>query len=182
MSNIELSNRLLALRKQHGYSLADVAEGTGLSKSFLRFVELGQTDISISRLMKVAAFYDTSVGELVDPGGSPDTTVVRAGKARHVQSPAEGIHMTLLAPDSERRMMPMLMDLDPGAAAIDAASHEGEESATVIEGSVDLDLNGQRLRLGVRDSVYFDATVPHIYRNRSNQRAVVFLVVTPPSL
>ena len=47
----ELGARLRQLRRSRGVSLADVAEGTGISSSFLSMVEKGKSDITISRPM-----------------------------------------------------------------------------------------------------------------------------------
>ena len=51
----DLGARLRELRRSRGVSLAEVAEGTGISASFLSTVEKGKSDITVSRLMPANA-------------------------------------------------------------------------------------------------------------------------------
>lgn len=56
----ELANKLRALRKQHGMTLDDLAEKTGLSKPYLSDIELGRRarfDTALATLNKILAVY-----------------------------------------------------------------------------------------------------------------------------
>src|SRR4051812_28646699 len=52
-------------RLQRGESLRDVAEGTGLSASFLSMLERGECDITLSRLAAIADHFDHDIGSLL---------------------------------------------------------------------------------------------------------------------
>jgi transcriptional regulator with XRE-family HTH domain len=103
----EVGRKLRELRLSRGRSLAEVAEATELSPSFLSLVETGKSDISIGRLVRLVQFYGVGLADLLPTAGdSPE--VVRSGERRHVISESEGIDQYLLAPDANRTMMPLL--------------------------------------------------------------------------
>jgi transcriptional regulator with XRE-family HTH domain len=56
-----LGARLRQLRKANGWKLADVADRTGLSVSFLSDVERGRTDPSLNTLRTIADVYQMRV-------------------------------------------------------------------------------------------------------------------------
>jgi transcriptional regulator with XRE-family HTH domain len=56
---------LRQVRKARGLSLHDVAEGTGISASFLSLVEKDRSDISIGRLVRLIDFYGISITDLL---------------------------------------------------------------------------------------------------------------------
>ena len=47
---MDISNRLISLRKQCGYTQNGLAERAGVSQTHLRRVELGQADITVGHL------------------------------------------------------------------------------------------------------------------------------------
>ena len=72
-----VGERLRELRRERGLSLAEVAEGTGISTSFLSVLETGRSDITLGRLMKLVKFFGTSVEELLPEAPSVDASLVR---------------------------------------------------------------------------------------------------------
>lgn len=177
-----VGERLRALRQERGLSLAEVAEETGISTSFLSLVETGRSDITLGRLMTLVKFYDTSVDELLPEAGPPGASLVRVADRLHVISPAEGMDVYLLSPDTERTMMPIICGFEPDAGLAEYASHEGEEFLHVIEGALEVTVDGRATRLEKGDSFYFGAESPHTLRNVSDGRTEIFAVVSPPSL
>src|SRR6185312_16438210 len=59
------ARRLKALRAARGVSLAQVEAATAISSSFLSLVEQGRSDISIGRLMRLVAYYDVDLADLL---------------------------------------------------------------------------------------------------------------------
>lgn len=177
-----VGERLRALRHERGLSLAEVAEGTGISTSFLSLVETGRSDITLGRLMLLVKFFNTSVEELLPEPPTLDASLVHANERLHVPSPAEGMDVFLLSPDTERTMMPLIVHFAPNAGLAEYASHEGEEFLHVIEGSLEVTVEGEPVVLEEGDSFYFAAEHPHSLKNVHNGTTRIFAVVSPPSL
>jgi transcriptional regulator with XRE-family HTH domain len=175
--------RLRALRNENGYSLADVAKGTGLSASFLSLVENDRSDITISRLMRVVDFYGIRMSELIEEVPQVDSMVVRKDEHRHLYSRAEGIDVHLLAPTAQGAMMPVLTIYEPRGEWAQFKSAPGTEVFIhVLAGRLELDVEGHEpvvLRTG--DSAYFRADRPHRLRNPGKSVVRTIGVVTPPA-
>src|ERR1700722_5235199 len=92
-----LAEGLRELRRSRGLSLADVAEATQISPSFLSLVEKGKSDITIGRLVRLVEFYGVALSDLVPTHATPCVPeVLRQDERRVVHSPAEGIDIFLL--------------------------------------------------------------------------------------
>ena len=174
--------RLRELRKDRGLSLGEVSESTGISTSFLSLVETGRSDITLGRLMRLVKFYDTSVEELLPEEKPLDASLVHPSERLNVLSPAEGMDVYLLSPDTERTMMPLIVHFAPGAGLAEYATHEGEEFLHVIEGALQVTVDGEPVTLDEGDSFYFSAEHPHSLLNVFDGLTRIFAVVSPPSL
>jgi transcriptional regulator with XRE-family HTH domain len=181
-ASLEMGERLRAIRRKRGESLEYVAEKTGISKSFLSLVERGKNDITIGRLMHLVRFYGVSVVDLLPIESDNDPIVVKRAQQKLIRSPAEGVNIYLLAPDTNRGMMPIIEYFEPGAETREHLSHEGEEFVYVLQGTVVVEVGGTEYLLNEGDSAYFDAELPHIYRNPSSAPSRALEVVSPPTL
>jgi quercetin dioxygenase-like cupin family protein len=176
---------LRQVRKARKLSLADVAEATGISASFLSLVEKDKSDITIGRLVRLIEFYGISITDLV-PGhaasGYPE--VVRPDERKLLHSPAEGIDVFLLTPDTQHQMMPLLVEFQPGARLAEHGQHPGEEWVLVLEGELLLELEGAEPRqLGPGHAAYYPAERPHLFSNMSTKKPLrVICVDTPPTM
>jgi len=181
-STAQLGEALKALRRQRGYSLNQVSEGTEISRSFLSLVESGRSDITIGRLLRLVTFYGAHISDLLPQDEPHDPIVVKRDEQREVKSLAEGLRVFLLAPDIERRMTPSLGVIEPTGASAERATHEGEEFIYVLDGVIELEIaDSELLRLTKGDSAYFRADRPHAYRNTGTGPARFLSVATPPT-
>lgn len=179
----ELGVRLRQLRRSRGVSLADVAEGTGISPSFLSMVEKGKSDITISRLMRLVHWFGVSIADLVQEANHSPVQVVRADGRRSVRLSDEKISIQMLTADGHHAMMPVINVYDEGGGMADPARHEGEEFVHVLEGRVELTVAGsERILLEAGDSAYYRSDVPHSFRNAGPGVARFFGITTPPNL
>jgi len=179
----ELGARLRHLRRSRGVSLADVAEGTGISPSFLSMVEKGKSDITISRLMRLVHWFEVSVSDLVQEPNSSPVQIVRADARRSLRLADEKISIQMLTPDGHHTMMPVINVYDEGGGMVDPTRHDGEEFVHVIEGCVELTVgSAEPFVLEAGDSAYYRSDVPHSFRNAGTGVARFFGVTTPPNL
>jgi transcriptional regulator with XRE-family HTH domain len=179
----ELGARLRQLRRSRGVSLAEVADGTGISASFLSMVEKGKSDITVSRLMRLVHWFGVSVADLVQEPDNAAVQVVRAGDRRSLRLADEGIEIQMLTPDGHHAMMPVINVYDEGGGMVDPTRHDGEEFIHVLEGRLELTVaGGDPLVLETGDSAYYRSDAPHSFRNAGNGVARFFGITTPPNL
>lgn len=181
--NGELGPRLRQLRSARGLSLAEVAEGTDISASFLSMVENGQSDITVSRLMRIVHWYGVSIADLLQEPDRALVRIVRAGDQRSIDLTSERIRIFMLTPDGQHAMMPVINVYSPGGGMAEPAQHEGEEFIHVQRGTVELTIgNEEPILLEAGDSAYYRADVPHFFRNAGDDEAHFIGVTTPPNL
>ncbi len=178
-----LGSRLRRLRQGRGLSLTDVAHGTGISASFLSMVEKGQSDITVSRLMRLVHWFGVSIADLVQEPDPAAVQVVRSDQRRSLRLPDEGISIEMLTTDGAHRMLPVVNVYAAGGAMAEPARHEGEEFVIVLEGRVELTVgDAQPIELGPGDSAHYRSDVPHAFRNVGRREARFIGVTTPPNL
>jgi len=173
--------RLRDIRQSRGESLAEVAEATGLSRSFLSLVERGESDISFGRLHRLINHYGIHIADLVPTEAAEVEGLVPAGSESLLRSPAEGIELHLLAPDTERAMLPGLAIFAPGAHTADWEGHDGEGFVHVIEGAVEVSFyERDPVTLERGDSLYYGGREPCAMRNAARRETRLFFATCPP--
>jgi len=169
--------RRLRLRRQ--LSLAQVARATGVSVGFLSSLERGQMRCSVGTLRRIARFYRTNIISLFETNGDAQR-LVRPSQ-RKVLETSDTVRMELLA-WGNTAMEPHLFRIKPGGGSGGSYAHEGEEFLHVLRGEFELWLrNEEYYRLKAGDSLYFESSTPHRWKNPGRTEALVLWVNTPPT-
>ncbi|KZS68192.1 DNA-binding protein [Mycobacterium kansasii] len=165
---------LRAVRRHRGLTLEQLAEQTGLTKSYLSKIERGHSTPSIAVALKVARALDVDVGRLFsDETAQEKITVDRASdRAGQVRGRYRALASTLLG----KSMSPFLVRPTGNPADDPHPEHAGQEFVFVHTGSVELDYGDQTITLDTGDSAYFDASVGHTLRAVGDERAEVVVV------
>jgi mannose-6-phosphate isomerase-like protein (cupin superfamily) len=78
-------------------------------------------------------------------------------------------------------MQPFHNVIKPGGGSKGSYSHVGEEFGIVLEGKLEINLNGKAYRLKKNDSFYFSSQTPHSWSNPGKRKTVVIWVTSPPT-
>jgi DNA-binding transcriptional MerR regulator/quercetin dioxygenase-like cupin family protein len=171
--------RFRRLRASRGLSLAQVARATKVSVGFLSALERGQMRSSIATLRRIARFYRTNILSLFETTG--DSPRLVRPKHRKVLETTPDVRMELLA-WGNTVMEPHLFRIKPGGGSGESYSHEGEEFLHVLRGDFEIWLNGQEhYRLKRGDSLYFESSTPHRWKNPGRKETWLLWINTPPT-
>lgn len=191
--------RLREVRKRRGLSLAKVAEGAGLSKSFISQVESDQTTPSIASIKRICEVLDVPLGQLFDDTSPPLSSeggrapadqddqvgaarVVRKDRRKAFKYPGAESMNYLLVPDLQGRLEVILGIMQPGETSeSEAWAHDGEEFGFILEGTYELTVAGRAYVLEEGDSIYYSSRQPHSARVIGNRPVKWIWVITPPS-
>jgi DNA-binding transcriptional MerR regulator/quercetin dioxygenase-like cupin family protein len=174
-----VGERLRKLRLARGYPLARVAKAAGVSVGFLSALERGHMSASVSTLRRLARFYRMNILSLFDPSESNPGRV--RPTERKVLEAGRGVRMELLS-WGNTVMEPHLFRVAPSAGSGESYAHEGEEFLFVLQGCLEIELDGgERHRLEEGDSFYFESSTHHRWSNPGKQEARVIWVNTPPT-
>lgn len=181
--NGDLGRRLRQLRSSRGLSLVEVADATGISPSFLSIVENGQSDITVSRLMRLVHWYGVSIADLLQAPDRSVVRVIRSDQRRSIELSDERIKILILTPDGQHAMMPVLNVYGEGGGMAESTQHDGEEFVYVLSGTIELGIGDEApIVLGPGDSAYYRAEAAHSFRNAGDGEACFLGVTTPPNL
>jgi len=171
--------RFRRLRTRRGLSLAQVARATGVSVGFLSALERGQMRSSIATLRRIARFYRTNILSFFE-AAEENPRLVRPAQ-RKILETTPGVRMELLA-WGHTAMEPHLFRIRPGGGSGESYAHEGEEFLHVLRGNFEIWLNsGEHYRLKPGDSLYFESSTPHRWKNPGRSEAWLLWINTPPT-
>jgi transcriptional regulator with XRE-family HTH domain/transposase-like protein len=171
--------RFRRLRTRRGLSLAQVARATGVSAGFLSALERGQMRSSVATLRRIARFYRTNILSFFE-AAEENPRLVRPAQ-RKILETTPGVRMELLA-WGHTAMEPHLFRVRPGGGSGESYAHEGEEFLHVLRGDFEIWLNsGEHYRLKPGDSLYFESSTPHRWKNPGRSETWLLWVNTPPT-
>jgi transcriptional regulator with XRE-family HTH domain len=174
-------HRIRALRESMDLSLRDLAERSGVSAPMLSQVERGQTSPTLAVAERIASGLELTLSQLLRLDEDSHVVVTRRAQRRRRR---RGGHLLeeLTPPLPGQRADVSVHTLRPGAATggpDDPPLHEpgSRETAVVLEGTVDLFVDGQRHELAAGDSVTFDADLSHHFENNAKSESRLLAVV-----
>ncbi|MFV8053276.1 helix-turn-helix domain-containing protein [Mycobacterium sp. 48b] len=166
-----MSALLRAVRQQRGMTLEELAEATGLTKSYLSKVERQRSTPSIAVAMKVARALEVDVAQLFSEDPAVTTlSIDRAGErgANRYQAVAAGM--------LGKSMSPFIVRPTPKFAEHPHPEHAGQELVFVHAGVVELRYRDELVILEPGDCAYFDASLPHQLRQRGSAPSEVLVI------
>ncbi|WP_432543384.1 helix-turn-helix domain-containing protein [Kineococcus sp. SYSU DK002] len=176
-----LSERVKALRAQHGLSLRQLAEVTGLSAALLSQVERGVTDPSLSTVRRLAEAFGTDLATLFAEQPPGDPHVSRPGH-RPLLSAGEGAVVYERLTPGRSDLEVLRGRLEPGrATSPEPWGHASVECAVVLAGTLTVLIGDGRHDLLTGESISFDSRAPHRYLNTSTVPVEFLVAVTPPN-
>lgn len=167
-----IGNNLIKLRKEKSYSLDQVAQLTGVSKSMLSQIEKGQKTPTVTTLWKIANGLNTSLSLLMKDGDSA-VQVIRSSVANPLYE-NDGKYMTcpFIPFEDETKFEVFRMVLEPGCVHESNPHFKGtKEYLFVSTGIVEVEIEGSVYRAAPGEAVVFPGEVHHIYRNISDVTA-----------
>lgn len=181
-----LGKKLRNVRRRKGSTLKEVAAQSGLSEGHLSKIETGKAIPSLPVLHRIAGCLGLNLAHLFDATDDERAVVLRAGRRPLISLDPlrNGRGVTLervISHAPENALQCNIHILEPDGASDGQISHHGEEVGYVIEGQVELKLDGEIHVLGPGDTFHFRSDRDHGYRNVGGSRARIFWVNTPPT-
>jgi transcriptional regulator with XRE-family HTH domain len=181
-ADVDVGERLRALRRSRRATLRTVAERSGLSESFLSQVERGRSSASIESLRRVADALGVSMADLFEPGGLPGPRVLRRDERPALSFGVLGKKL-LLTPRPLHHLEVFAGELEVGGSTgTEPYAHgDSEELFVVLAGTVQLELGGEHFDLEPGDSIDYRSSTPHRISNTGQDLAEVMWIISPPS-
>jgi transcriptional regulator with XRE-family HTH domain len=195
-----IKEKIKELRKDRNLTLEQLANIVGCSKSYISQLENGVATPSISMLGKLSKGLNTNMTNLilsVEENGDQSTARVEAPKSTRTSDyyMRKNRRRTFNYPDGktlsqflttavyQKTMQPIYTTIEPGGESNgdDMIIHpkNSEEFVWVLKGKVEFEINGEILIIEEGDTLYFDGSIPHRWKNTTQQLAEALFVWTP---
>jgi transcriptional regulator with XRE-family HTH domain len=173
----ELGDRIKRLRLASDLTLKEVGEKAGVSPTHLSEIERGKTSPTVGALLRIAAALGEEASRLVDESCPPAVVVTREGERREWVEKGAALQ-PLTGGVGPRELSVVHVVLAPGATIAPLAV-AGEQLILVLEGAVDVVLQGVLRNLREGDAVHCASADCRGVRNGGEHTARVVCVCSP---
>ena len=184
LNDYRIGAKIRTLRLKRKIALVDLGQHTGLSPALLSKIERGRLFPTLPTLLRIALVFGVGL-EYFFAGAREKPLVAVTRKDQRVELPerpdereAAYRFASLDYPATERRFNCYHAEFLPVAPEkLRPHEHAGVEFLYVIQGTLNVQIDGGEHVLDAGDAMYFDATSPHAYR-RSGKTPCTAVVVT----
>jgi transcriptional regulator with XRE-family HTH domain len=174
-----LANNLKSIREDRNLSLDKLSEMTGVSKSMLRQIEIGQSNPTIATIWKIANGLKIPFTELLRD--QPQDISLRAFKADPpLLGDTSGYRLyPLISFNPERSFEIYYVEIELGTV-LDAEPHQGnaEEHVFVLDGQIVVTVAEEQFTVDRENFISFQANCPHRYYNAGEDLAAAIMLIS----
>lgn len=174
-----IGRRLREEREARRLTLAQLAEACDLTKGYLSKVEREQATPSVASLLRLCGVLGLSIGELFEEHNGD---LVRASQYPPINFGGQNMREALLTPTLERRLQVIHSCISPGggSGAELYSLPVDVEMVFVLDGELEISLDGEVHRLYAGDALTFAPSVPHAFTNpQPSDDTCVLWILTP---
>ncbi|WP_226037613.1 helix-turn-helix domain-containing protein [Aquibacillus saliphilus] len=170
---MDIGTTIKSIRNRKKITIAQMSEGTGLSKGFISNMENNNTSPSINTLHAVAQFLSIPLPYLLLEKDQR-MRIVRKDEREFTTHNKHNLKVEHLT--SKGGLQMKRVTFPPQASTGDAPhAHEGEESHLVLQGKILAEQGEDSVILEEGDSFSWNASVPHFAKNIGDELAVVLI-------
>lgn len=174
----DVGSRIRELREQRGLSLRALTEICDVSPNTVSLIERGLSSPSVDTLQRLASGLGVPIVSLFETGESP-TRLILTRSTDRMRSRSPGMKIEHLASGlADQAFASFLITMKPGTSTnATPIEHSGAEWVYCMEGSVEYEVEGKAYPLEPGDSLLFDASLPHRWRNPGASPSQMLLIL-----
>jgi len=184
-----LGARLRKLRKSQKVTLVELAKASGVDTATISRIETGRMTGTLESHVHLAAALGVKVTDLyagIEEERTKDAVSVQGPLARtevYVHQAGKSSLTMLTTEVLKKKLMPVLMEIEPGGTTHKEEARVGTEKFLyMLDGELEARIGEQTHELRRGSTLYFDASIPHSFRNAGRRPAKCLSIVTPPVL
>ena len=180
---IEIAEKLRAYRLANRMTLKQLGSKAGCTDAYLSQLERGRANPSIMILKKIASALQVKVVDFFLEVETDRNDVVCKERERvNIQFKQGDAKIQMLVRNIQnKRMQPFYTTVEAGGGSKGPYSHIGEEFGIVLQGELEVNLNGKPYRVKKNESFYFSSQESHSWSNPGKRKTIVIWVVSPPT-
>lgn len=182
-----IGSRIAERRAAKSLSLQELSTKSGVSKGMISQIENGQVNPTLAVVWKLANGLEMKLQDLLDEGESsvgPSFDYLTKENCPTISSPLHGYEVQILSTiDMTEKVEVYLLRLHPNGVMESAPHSAGTmEILTVVQGEMEVEVEGVRHPLRAHESARYAAGVRHTLRCVGKDEALANLVVKFPAV
>ncbi|MBI4549946.1 MAG: helix-turn-helix transcriptional regulator [Candidatus Omnitrophica bacterium] len=183
---MHLGNRIRDLRKEKKITLVELSQMTGVAQATLSRIETGVMKGTVDSHLEIAKALGMTLADLyagLDERGEK-IAHQEAGGRLPVSLRTNKVRCELLTQEAmKKKITPLLFTLDPKSETESEKLPWGTEKFFwVVEGEITVKLDRKEVVLKEDETLYFEASLPHLIQNRGPKKARLFCAVSPTAI
>lgn len=181
-----IGNIIRRLRKEKKMTLSELSERSGVALATLSRMEHGKMTGTLKSHMKICEALEIQLPEFyreLSPAGKTVQVRTREDKPDIFVHDKKHSVEVLASKVLTKKMMPVLIRLEKGASTHQDKTKPGvERFIYVVEGKVEAAIGEERYALAKEDTLYFESSLPHSFKNTGSSESRLICVTCPPIL
>lgn len=177
-----LGPRIREIRKEKGLTLVDIAEKSGIAQATLSRIETGAMIGTVESHAKIAEILGVGLADLyvnVDTRHQQNFHQTKNTPLPVIHSDKTVQLEFLTAQTGKKKIAPFLLTLQPGGkTGAECLERETEKFAYQLEGEALANVDGKEYPLKPGETLYFEASLPHFFRNTAGKVSKTLLTVS----
>jgi transcriptional regulator with XRE-family HTH domain len=166
-----VGKKLRLRRLERGLTLQAVSKRTGVSAAMLSLVERGKASPSVGTLVAINSLLNLHIPELLGNATGNQELVTPVAK-QTVVKPLRGVTHRVIADDAARGLQLTLNQYSRGSAnSAEPITHAGFEYGLVLDGELEVTVDGESHLLRPGDLISYWSAKPHRIVNRGSKKA-----------
>ncbi len=172
--------KLRAIRDERNLSQRELAQKAGISPNAVSLIERDENSPSVATLQNLAAALNVRMSYFFEEEEPQEVLHVKAGSRPFISGKGVKIE-SIGAKLRHQELEPFRVTLAPQSHSGDRqVVHTGHELVYCLQGVVEYIIDGNIYHLKAGDFLMFEAHLPHIWRNTTDQEAQFLLVLQTP--
>ena len=183
---MKIGNKIRQLRLDSGLTLEELSKKSGIALATLSRIENGKMTGTLESHTKICKAMGITLAQLYADFEKEHKDVEMQAKGlgadvfvHNKKSSSEMLTSKVL----NKRMMPIILSIQPDGATDKEENRAGvEKFIYMLEGKIEVIVGTEKYQLTKGDTLYFNASLPHQFKNSGDIEAKCMCVISPPSL
>ncbi len=183
---MKIGKRIRQLRKEKDITLEELSQKSGVALATLSRMENNKMTGTLESHNNICKALNVSLAELyreLEDEAKTVESVSRQKRTEHFVHSSRAKYELLVSKTLEKKIMPLMMKITSGGETQEEQNKPGvEKFIYMITGTMTAVVGDQEYALKKGDSLYFDASLPHVFRNNGKTDTEAVCIISPPAL
>ena len=181
---MHLGKTLKRLRKEKHITLVDLAKKSGVAIATLSRIENGKMIGRVESHIKLCEVLGVTLPELYKDFSRKTLDVAKDKVGHTVGIQNKSFSSELLISDTHnKKIIPLVIRIVKSERTPTDKTNTGvDKFIYMLQGKIEANIGSEKYGLSENDSIYFDSSVPHYFKNTGIAEARLVCIIAPPVL